>query len=76
MHDTSADFFRAAAPVEHAAKIDPTGNFHFSDLYPIEYTLTVSQKGVIIAFVDAINPQEQPHISIRLLKLKTYKVRS
>ena len=32
MHDKSADFFRAAAPVEHAAKINPTGNFHFSDL--------------------------------------------
>ena len=71
MHDKSADFFRAAAPVEHGAKIDPTGNFHFSDLYPIEYTLTVSQNGVIIAFVDAIHPQEQPYISIRLPKLKT-----
>lgn len=71
MHDKSADFFRAAAPVEHGAKIDATGNFHFSDLYPIEYTLTVSQNGVIIAFVDAIHPQEQPHISIRLPKLKT-----
>lgn len=71
MHDTSADFFRAAAPVEHAAKIDPTGNFHFSDLYPIEYTLTISQNGAIIAFINAINPQEQPHISIRPPKLKT-----
>ena len=71
MHDTSADFFRAAAPVEHAAKTDTTSNFHFSDLYPIEYTLTISQNGVIIAFVNAINPQEQPHISIQLPKLKT-----
>ena len=71
MHDKSADFFRAAAPVEHAAKTDTTGDFHFSDLYPIEYTLTISQNGVIIAFVDAIHPQEQPHISIRLPQLKT-----
>ena len=71
MHDKSADFFRAAAPVEHGAKTDTTGNFHFSDLYPIEYTLTISRNGVIIAFVDAINPQEQPQISIRLPKLKT-----
>lgn len=71
MHDKSADFFRAAAPVEHGAKTDTTGNFNFSDLYPIEYTLTISQNGVIIGFVDAINPQEQPQISIRLPKLKT-----
>ena len=71
MHNKSADFFRAAAPIEHAAKTDTTGNFHFSDLYPIEYTLTISQNGVIIAFVDAINPQAQTQISIRPPKLKT-----
>ena len=71
MHDKSADFFRAAAPIEHAAKTDTTGNFRFSDLYPIEYTLTIHQNGVIIAFVDAINPQTQPQISIHLLKLRT-----
>ncbi len=71
MHDKSADFFRAAAPVEHASKTDTTGNFNFSDLYPIEYTLTISQNGVIIAFVDAINPQRQPRIAIRQPKLKT-----
>ncbi len=71
MHNKSADFFRAAAPIEHAAKIDATGNFNFSDLYPIEYTLTISQNGVIIAFVDAINPQTQTQISIHLPKLKT-----
>ena len=47
MHDKSADFFRAAAPVEHGAKTDTTGNFHFSDLYPIEYTLTVSKNTVL-----------------------------
>lgn len=71
MHNKSADFFRAAAPIERAAKTDTTGNFHFSDLYPIEYTLTISQNGVIIAFVDAINPQAQTQISIRSPKLKT-----
>ena len=71
MHHKPADFFRAAAPIEHAAKIDTTGNFNFSDLYPIEYTLTISQNGVIIGFVDAINPQVQTRISIRLPKLKT-----
>lgn len=71
MHDKSADFFRAAAPIEHAAKTDSTGNFHFSDLYPIEYTLTISENGVIIAFIDAVNPQTQTQISIHLPKLKT-----
>lgn len=71
MHNKSADFFRAAAPIEHAAKTDPTGNFHFSDLYPIEYTLTIYQKGVIIAFVDAIHPQGQPRIAIHLPELNT-----
>ena len=71
MHHKPADFFRAAAPVEHAAKTDTAGNFHFSDLYPIEYTLTISQNGAIIAFVDAINPQVQTRISIRLPQLKT-----
>ena len=71
MHNKSADFFRAAAPIEHAAKTDTTGNFHFSDLYPIEYTLTITQNGVIIAFVDAINPQTQTRLSIRPPKLKT-----
>ena len=71
MHDKSADFFRAAAPIEHAAKTDTTGNFHFSDLYPIEYTLTISENSVIIALVDSINPQEQTQISIELPKLKT-----
>ena len=71
MHDKSADFFRAAAPVEHAAKTDTGGNFHFSGLYPIEYTLTISRNGVMIAFVNAINPQKQSHISIRVPKLRT-----
>ncbi len=71
MHDKSTDFFRAAAPVEHAVKTDIPGIFKFSDLYPIEYTLTISKNGVIMAFVDAINPQKQPYITICLRKLKT-----
>ncbi|MDE0010185.1 MAG: carboxypeptidase-like regulatory domain-containing protein [Candidatus Poribacteria bacterium] len=71
MHNKPADFFRAAAPIEHAAKTNTTGNFNFSDLYPIEYTLTISQNGAIIAYVDAINPQVQTRTSIHLPKLKT-----
>ena len=73
MHDKSADFFRAAAPIEHAVKTDPTGNFHFTELYPIEYTLTISRNGLIIAFVESINPQKQTQISVYLPKLKTLR---
>ncbi len=75
MHDKSADFFRAAAPIEHAVKTGPTGNFHFTELYPIEYTLTISRNGLIIAFVESINPQKQTHISVHLPKLKTLRGR-
>ena len=70
MHTKSADFFRAAAPIEHAAKTDTVGNFHFSDLYSIDYTLTISQNGVIIAYVASINPQKQAKISITLPNLE------
>ena len=73
MHDKSADFFRAAAPIEHAVKTGPTGNFHFTELYPIEYTLTISRNGLIIAFVESINPQKQTQISVHLPKLKTLR---
>ena len=71
MHNKSADFFRAAAPIEHAAKTDTAGNFHFADLYPIEYTLTASRDGVIIAYVASINPQDKAQISVRLPELAT-----
>ena len=73
MHTKSADFFRAAAPIENAAKTDTTGNFHFTDLYPIEYTLTISQDGVIIAYMVSINPQKQTQIAVRLPKMKTLR---
>lgn len=73
MHNKSADFFRAAAPIEHAAKADTAGNFHFAELYPIEYTLTASRNDVIIAYVASINPQKQAQISVRVLKLDTLR---
>ena len=73
MHAKSADFFRAAAPIEHAAKTDTAGNFHFSELYPIAYTLTISRNDVIIAYVASINPQKQTEVSIRLPKLETLR---
>lgn len=73
MHDKSADFFRAAAPVEHAVKTDSTGNFQFTELYPIEYTLTISRNGLIIAFIESIHPQKQTQISIHLPQLNTLR---
>lgn len=73
MHDKSADFFRAAAPIEHAVKTDPTGYFHFTELYPIEYTLTISRNALIIAFVESINPQKQAQLSVRLPQLRTLR---
>ena len=73
MHNKSADFFRAAAPIEHAVKTDTTGTFHFTELYPIEYTLTISRDGLIIAFIESVNPQKQVQISINLPKLKTLR---
>ena len=75
MHNRSADFFRAAAPIEHAVETDTTGNFDFTELYPIEYTLTISQNGLIIAFIESVNPQKQGQISINLPKLKTLRGR-
>ena len=73
MHAKSGDFFRAAAPIEHGAKTDPTGNFHFAELYPIAYTLTISRNDVIIAYVGSINPEKQTEISIRLPQLETLR---
>lgn len=73
MHTKSADFFRAAAPIENAAKTDTTGKFEFTDLYPIEYTLTSSENNVIIAYVETINPQDQIEISIRSPKIETFR---
>ena len=73
MHNTSADFFRAAAPIEHAAKTDAAGSFSFTDLYPIAYTLTISRDGVIIAYVASIDPQKQQNVSITLPKMETLR---
>ena len=71
MHNRSADFFRAAAQPEHTVQTDGDGNFLFSELYPIEYSLTISKNDVIIAFLESVNPQSKKPFKIRLLKLKT-----
>ena len=71
MHNRSADFFRAAAQPEHTVHTDAEGNFLFSELHPIEYSLTISRNDVIIAFLESVNPQSKKHLKIRLPKLKT-----
>ncbi len=73
MHNVSADFFRAAAPIEHAAKTDTRGKFQFTELYPIAYTLTISRDGVIIVYVPSIDPQKQDQISVRLPTIETLR---
>ncbi len=71
MHNKSADFFRAAAQTDYTVQTDTEGNFLFSELHPIEYSLTISRNGVIIAFLESVNPQSKKPLKIRLSKLKT-----
>lgn len=71
MHNKSADFFRAGAQPEHIVQTDAEGNFVFSELHPIEYSLTISRDDVIIAFLESVNPQTKKPLKIRLPKLKT-----
>ncbi len=71
MHNKSADFFRAGAQPEHIVQTDTEGNFLFSELHPIEYSLTISRNNVIIGFLESINPQSKKPLKIRLPKLKT-----
>ncbi|MDE0484744.1 MAG: carboxypeptidase-like regulatory domain-containing protein [Candidatus Poribacteria bacterium] len=71
MHNRSADFFRAAAQPEHTVQTDGDGNFLFSELHPIEYSLTISRDDVIIAFLESVNPQSKKHLKIRLPQMNT-----
>ena len=68
MHNRSADFFRAAAQPEHTVHTDGEGNFLFSELHPIEYSLTISRNNVIIAFLESVNPQSKKPLKIRVPK--------
>ena len=71
MHNKPADFFRAAAQPEHIVQTDAEGNFLFSELHPIEYSLTISRNNVIIAFLESVNPRSKKPLKIRLPKMKT-----
>ncbi len=71
MHNKSADFFRAGAQPEHIVQTDAEGNFIFSELHPIEYSLTISRNDVIIAFLESVNPQSKKPLKIRVPKMQT-----
>ncbi len=73
MHNKAADFFRAGAQPEHIVQTDADGNFLFSELHPIEYSLTISHNNVIIAFLESVNPQSEKPLKIRLPKMQTLK---
>ncbi len=69
MHNTSADFFRAAAQPEHTATTDQEGRFVFAELHPIDYSLTVAQNDGIIAYLETVNPQTDNPLHIQLPNL-------
>lgn len=71
MHAKSADFFRAAATTELITETDNQGNFGFTELYPIEYTLTISENNVIIGYIESVHPQNGERLTVRLPKLET-----
>ncbi len=70
MHTTSANFFRPAAETELTTQTDSQGKFVFHQLYPIEYTLTISRNDVIVAYVETVHPESRNRISVRLPQLK------
>ncbi len=65
-----SDFFRAGAQPEHTVQTDAEGNFLFSELHPIEYSLTITRNDVIIAYLESVNPQNKKPLKIHLPKLK------
>ena len=70
MHNKPGDFFRAGAQPEHTVQTDAGGNFFFSELHPIEYSLTISRNDVIIEYLESINPQSKKPLKIHLPKTK------
>ncbi len=70
MHNKPSNFFRAGAQPEHTVQTDAEGNFVFSELHPIEYSLTISRNDVIIAYLESVNPQSKKQLKIHLPKTK------
>lgn len=71
MHNKPTDFFLAGAQPEHTVWSDTDGNFIFSGLHPIEYSLTISRNDVVVAYLEAVNPQSKRPLKIHLQKMKT-----
>lgn len=72
MHNKPSDFFRVGAQPEHTVHTDAEGSFLFSELHPIEYSLTISRNDVIIGYLESVNPQQsKKSLTIRLPKQKT-----
>ena len=71
MHNKPVDFFRTASQIEKTVQTDAEGNFTFSELYPIEYSLTISRNDLVIAFLDSVYPQNKKLLNIQMPKLKT-----
>ncbi len=70
MHNKPSNFFRAGAQPEHTVQTDAEGNFVFSELHPIEYSLTILRNDVIIAYLESVNPQSKKQLKIHLPKTK------
>lgn len=70
MHNKPGDFFRAGAQPEHTVHTDAEGSFLFSELHPIDYSLTISRNDAIIAYLETVNPQSKKSIKIHLPKTK------
>lgn len=71
MHNKSGDFFRAAAQPERTALTDIDGTFLFTELHPIDYSLTISRNDLILASIESVNPQSNIPLNIHLPMLKT-----
>ncbi|MCD6505203.1 carboxypeptidase regulatory-like domain-containing protein [Candidatus Poribacteria bacterium] len=73
MHIKPVKFFRYAAQTELTAYTDSNGEFVFAELYPTEYTLIVYRDNTAIAFLESLNPKDQPHIEVKLGKSQLLK---
>ncbi len=71
MHNKPADFFLPGAQPDHTVWSDADGNFIFTGLHPIEYSLTITQNDKLIAILESVNPQRKKLLNIRLPKMKT-----
>lgn len=72
-HNKPVDFFAFDARSEMEVYTDAKGNYLFEELYPTEYSLSVSRNGVTRYFLESVDPQRQSHLKIRLGKTQTLR---